>query len=1137
MMLGIDGGMDSRFPGGWARGLVAVVCLYALLGLGPGRAFAQYQVREPNHPILVVNPEGHSAPVRALVFSPDGTRLLSAGSDKIVNVWDLRQGGARPARTLRPVIWRGLRGVIYAMALSPQEVEGQRTLALAGFGVMGTDGNISLYHFPGRNQFPTGDIVAQLSAGAAKLDPRESEGHFGAVTDLQFSPRGDLLASASHDRTVRIWDVQARRTIAVLDRHGAVVNKLAFTPDGQRLVTGTDVGVIRLWDVIRREILKTMLAVPVQGATPTSQAITAMAISPDGRWLVVGRENGWLMRFDAADLGHPTYLPTNGEQGTVLALAFSHDSNRLAVSLASHLTVSPSERPRVDYDIELRSMPGGAIERALFSAGPGARNPALSNLAYACAFSPNDRYLAVAGGDSHGVYVVDLGAQGMPHVELRGQGRSIWEVAFGADSRSVAYSRRPSTGPGAPQFDEAFDLAAREFKAPGPAPLVRAQTVWEGWSVRAVDLYHLEIINPQGAVLHRLTLERESDRRWWVYGFIPPAVPEHSRKLLAVGCDAGLVALYDVETGNRVRELVGHTDKVYALAPSPDGRWLATGSSDQTIRLWRLVDRDRYPRLGATFGRTPEGRRVVTQVEPRSFAEAMGLRERDVIDGYTIDNKLQNLDAAPDRIDDEPPGHRYVFTVPRDGQPTLLETTKRDSPALSLFPALNREWILWMPDGYYDTSIAGDRRHLGWHLNRQLPNRLDQPTDFVPVDRYERRFHHPGVLARLLETGSALEAIRALPPGPDGAGAPRQLAPPPVVRLSEPVVPPDRPLEVGDPNRPLRLQVTNAVPGLIRAVRVLIDGRLAQALPPYDPPQPEVNPQIPLTLDPGHHQVNVLAVNDQGIEGSASFEVVLKAPPTRTPRLVVLSFGAERFPLELPSVEFAPRDAKELGSFLSAPGGRPRFEKREALVFDDPKEATAARITEALTWLKTEHDQGRLGRGDTVFVVLESHFLEYDKRGHLVGTDIGETAPPIPGLSADHLAEQLGLLTASGCRVMLLTDLLHRPLSRPKRDAFKAWVRELYKNRGVIVFVASKDAPSDPRKEYRAFAEAVLTSLDVRSQFRLRTNPSGVVTLRDFKDTVTNRVRELVKDQQAEGYPPDKLTEGIAIFEPQADVR
>jgi WD40 repeat protein len=1134
--------VSSRRPGRWAFSVALWASACGLLGPVAGGAVAQEQIRRFADPILVVNTGGHSAPVRALLFTPDGSQLLSSGMDKVVNVWDLGGGHPHLSRTLRPLIWRGPRGAIYALALSQPDARGQRTLALAGYGVADALGNIALYRFPGVNDVPTGDIEAQLMNGDPREpDPLKRSGHVDSVTDLAFNPRDGLLASAGLDQTVRLWDVRQRRQVAVLGPHGSGVSRLTFTPDGLRLLTAAYNGVVRLWDVNRRLVLAESRPAPVRD--PAGLQVNALAVSPDGRWVVIGRENGQLLRLDAATLRNGVNLPTNPrEQGAVEALAFSRDGSRLVTSIVSHgRRAAPNVRPPVECDVEVRSMPDGVVRTGLFSASPGALNPPLSNLSYAVAFSLGDRYLAVAGGDTQSVYLVDLQRPGLPFVELRGQGQSVWDVAFSADSRSVAFTRRPpgAAGAGPP---EGFDLAGRAIRAVGQEPLTRASDTLQGWKIRPVDPWHLEILDPRGVSRQRLVLDGQSDRRWWSYGFIPPFAGRQPRALAAVGCEAGVI-LFDAATGQRVRYLVGHTDKVYALAPSPDGLWLATGSSDQTVRLWLLEGRDQVPGLGATFGRTAGGGWVVTRVEPRGFADGMGLREKDVVESFRVDNVEQRADQPPGALADRaPPGRSLFFRVRREGQAVDLETTKRDTPALTLFPGLNREWVLWMPDGYYDTSIAGDRRHLGFHLNRdQDPARMDQPTDFFPVDRYERRFRRTEVLTRLIETASVAEALRELPPDQAGAGAggvvPAVPAQPPVVRLLDPPLPPGRALELQAADRPLRVRVTNKAPGRVASVRVLIDGWVARELPPFDPPVAEVEPVIPLTVNPGRSQVNVTALNDQGVEGGTSFEVLLAAPPRRTPRQIVVAVGAERFRKPFPEVKWAGRDAQDLGVFLTAPDGRKRFERPESRVLKD-EEATAGRLGGELDRLDELAQKKELGVGDAVFVVIESHFLTYDGRGLVVGTDVGEEAPPVPSLPAGYVAETLGRLAATGCRVVLLVDGLHRPASREKADRFKDWVRDLYKTRNVIVFVASKDEPSRPLAAHRAFAEAVLTSFDVRRRSRLWVGPRGPVTLRDFRQTVIDGVAELAPGQFADGYIPDHaVNPSVRLFEPQTSER
>ena len=78
---------------------------------------------------------------------------------------------------------------------------------------------------------------------------------------------------------------------------------------------------------------------------------------------------------------------------------------------------------------------------------------------------------------------------------------------------------------------------------------------------------------------------------------IPPG-PGHPQPVAAVAADAGVV-LWNLITGEKTRFFNGHEGPVYAIASSADGKWLATGSSDQTVRLWSLVGCDRPPPFGA----------------------------------------------------------------------------------------------------------------------------------------------------------------------------------------------------------------------------------------------------------------------------------------------------------------------------------------------------------------------------------------------------------------------------------------------------------------------------------------------------------------------------------------------------------
>ncbi len=1113
-----------------ARWPLGVAALIVLGGGSVRRAGAQADLRDITQPIPVVNSGGHSAPVRSLIFaSRDGSQLLSAGMDKIINVWNLSEAPPGLARTIRPRIWRGYAGAIHAMALSPKpDRDGQRTLAVAGFGVQNTRGEIGLFRFPGLNTRPTGDVEGQLLSGG--LGEGEPQGHLNSVTCLAFDPRGGFLCSGSNDTTARIWDLKTRRTVAVLRGHAKEINALAYSPDGRRLVTAGADGFVMLWDVDRRVRLDVAPPDPRRRRrdNPEADAVNALAFSPDGRLLIIGRENGDLIRYDAADLRNATLLPRGGNgQGAVEALAISPDGTRLATSVVSQALAAPGERPRVGSDIDLRTMPDGAVQARL------ARS---SNLVYACAFSPDNRRLAFAGGDTQGITVMDPGDPNRPAIELAGQGSSLWDVGFSRDSEAIGFARRRPDGPEPPAEYEDFDLKGRRLTPFRAAELSRAVTTWNGWTVRPVGPWALDVLDARGKG-YRIQLDPNLDRRWWSYSFLPP-VPGHPRPAVAIGCEAG-VAIYSLDDGRRTRLFAGHNGPVYALAPSPDGRWLVTGSSDQTARFWRLAGSDTLASLGASFAPEAGRRGKVTQVEPRGFAEAMGLRVGDLIDTFYI-GAVETTDLK--ELDRVLPNTMITFVIARDGKQFRMNTTKRDAPAMSLFPALDREWVLWTPRGYYETSAIGDRRYLGWHRNRDAP---DQPTDYFSFDHFERELRQPGALIRFLETAD----LGTLTPDPVRPAAEPLREPElvvtedrlPALQVIEPVRPAFAPLAMLGTALPVRVKVSSedrvAGRGLIHTLRVVVDGGRAAEIA-INPPVAEVDRRIPLDLNPGRHRVSVTAINDRDKSRTESFDVIapeLPRPPSddldaRPPQLVVLAIGADRFAARepaLPPIPFAVEDGRDVASFLSAPQGYPRFQRVDVRSILGP-DATAERILAALSALDDRRKNGELGRADSVFVVIESHLLSFDPGGTIAGMK--------GSIPASRITDTLGPLADYGCKVMLLVDAWHEggPPSPTARRVLTEWARDLYR-KNVIAFVASSQGPSKRvnTRGHGAFAEGILSSMNVQGAIRLTPDSRRSLTLFDFQDRVGLNVQALTgRHQHARCYIPDTIPSQSPLLDP-----
>jgi WD40 repeat protein len=112
------------------------------------------------------------------------------------------------------------------------------------------------------------------------------------VNDLAFDPDGTVLASGDSGGTIELWRVAKRGPPTRLEGHEGEVTSLAFAPDGEMLASGGDDGTVRLWDPQEGR----SLGDPLRLGRPVS----AVAFSPDGRWLIaVHGAHGGLTVWDA----------------------------------------------------------------------------------------------------------------------------------------------------------------------------------------------------------------------------------------------------------------------------------------------------------------------------------------------------------------------------------------------------------------------------------------------------------------------------------------------------------------------------------------------------------------------------------------------------------------------------------------------------------------------------------------------------------------------------------------------------------------------------------------------------------------------------------------------------------------------
>jgi WD40 repeat protein len=531
--------------------------------------------------VIRLGPSRGTAGVPPTAFSPDGRYLACGNSEGVISLLRLSELGKVPELKVRAPTARELAERPNAAdALKHEDVPETARAYVGGgdpkkappelVGVLG-DAAFRCPHGTGRPAYsPDGKLLAvpgdlvQLFDAATGRFLQTVNGHYGPVGRVVFSPDAKTVALLSSKGIPEIVELSTGRQVWKLPDGQLplpTVYGVAFSLDGKLIALGKgrESQLVEVREIVTNKVKHS-------SDLPEAPGMSELVFSPDGKMLVLCG-SGWFYNFWDLTKGGDPVRPSAGGHG--YSVAFSQDGKRLATA-----SVQGQDQGALVYDGKgtfVRRLPGRAVSWV--------------------AFSPDGQTLLAVCKDAKGRPAIGRWnvekEKEIETVPLTGVAEPC-HYAFSPDAKSLAVTKEGERW--VCIFDTATGKPRRADPSPGHTIAIRAlafshdgQRLVSRSDDGTVIVWDPTVSQPVKASCLVDAKGLSALSRDGLFAAAPRS-DNLTRKKIGV-------YLYNLE-GVRFQFLPGHAAELTDLAFSPDGMFLASASLDQTVRLWRIENRE-----------------------------------------------------------------------------------------------------------------------------------------------------------------------------------------------------------------------------------------------------------------------------------------------------------------------------------------------------------------------------------------------------------------------------------------------------------------------------------------------------------------------------------------------------------------